>query len=451
MLEALKTGDWLTPARLRIYPALMLGLCIAAIVLLLGTAHGNLDRAGRPLGADFSEVWVAGQSVREGDAAAAYDLRHHQTRQDEYFGASQDFYLFSYPPFFLAIAAALAFLPYLGALALWQGATLGLYLWACVAAFEEKTTQTLPRRTIFFAALSFPAVFVTLVHGQNGFLTAALLTGGLLALDKKKPVLAGVLFACLAFKPQYALLLPFALLAAGARSPNSESNSGKELARDQNIGACFYPKTAFHFSGTCSEIRAIVAGAVTLCVLTLATLGLFGTNVWLGFFDGLTLARHLVLDEGGAGYEKMQSLFAASRMLGAPLPFAYAVQMIGTLSVAAAIVWLWSSKADYRLKGAALLCGSLLATPYGFDYDLVILGPALAMLASHGLAQGFQPFQKSLLFALWLLPLIARPLMMVTSLPLSCLMLVVLFAAILRWAKVPCAAANLGHWELNKC
>jgi len=414
MFDALKTGDWLTPARLRIYPALMLALCCLALVFLLATKHGDLDHAGRPLGTDFSEVWIAGQSVRQGDATAAYDLKRHQARQDEYFAAEPGVYLFSYPPVFLAIAAALAFLPYLGALALWQGTTLCLYLWACLAAFGEKTKQGVSRQGVFLAALAFPAVFVTLVHGQNGFLTAALLTGGFLTLDAKKPAMAGVLFACLVFKPQYAVLVPFALLAA-------------------------------------REGRAILAGMLTLAVLLLATLALFGTSVWLGFFDGLTLARHLVLDEGGAGYEKMQSLFAAARLLGAPLPFAYAVQAAGTIAVAAALIWLWASSADNRLKGAALLCGSLLVTPYEFDYDLVILGPALAMLASHGLAQGFQPYQKSLLFGLWVLPLVARPLMIATGLPLSCLMLVALFAAILRWAKVPCDAGNLCFCEVNKC
>jgi len=412
MFEALKTGDWLTPARLRIYPALMLALCLMALAFLLATSHGNLDNAGRPLGTDFSEVWIAGQSVQEGHAADAYNLKRHQTRQDEYFGgAEQGTYLFSYPPVFLAIAAALALLPYLGALALWQGTTLCLYLAACVAAFGNASPASVSRKTILFAALSFPAVFVTLVHGQNGFLSAALLTAGLLVLDKR-PMLAGMLFACLAFKPQYAVLVPFALLAA-------------------------------------RQGRAILSGAATLVALLLASLCLFGASVWLGFFDGLTLARHLVLDEGGAGYEKMQSLFAAARLLGAPLPLAYGVQAAGTIAVAAAIVWLWASQADSRLKGAALLCGSLLATPYGFDYDLVILGPALAMLTSLGLAQGFQPFQKSLLFGLWLMPLVARPLMTATSLPLSCLMLVTMFAAILYWARVSCGTSNLGHSGLT--
>ena len=42
-------------------------------------------------------------------------------------------------------------------------------------------------------ALAFPAVFVNLGHGHNGFLTAALIGFALLWLDRR-PVVAGILF-----------------------------------------------------------------------------------------------------------------------------------------------------------------------------------------------------------------------------------------------------------------
>src|SRR3546814_10633706 len=47
----------------------------------------------------------------------------------------------------------------------------------------------------------------------NGFLTAALLIGGLRLLGAK-PIVAGILFGILTVKPQLGILLPFALLAA---------------------------------------------------------------------------------------------------------------------------------------------------------------------------------------------------------------------------------------------
>ena len=50
------------------------------------------------------------------------------------------------------------------------------------------------------------------MHGHNGFLTALLLGGGLILLERK-PFLAGLLLGCLVYKPQFALVLPLLLLA----------------------------------------------------------------------------------------------------------------------------------------------------------------------------------------------------------------------------------------------
>ena len=61
-------------------------------------------------------------------------------------------------------------------------------------------------------ALAFPATFINLFHGQNGFLNAALLGAALLALDRR-PVVAGILFGLLSYKPHLGLLVPLALLA----------------------------------------------------------------------------------------------------------------------------------------------------------------------------------------------------------------------------------------------
>src|SRR6202023_3344335 len=63
-------------------------------------------------------------------------------------------------------------------------------------------------------AAAFPAIFVNLGHGQNGFLTAGLLGAALLSLPRR-PLLSGILFGLLAYKPQFGLLIPIALLAGG--------------------------------------------------------------------------------------------------------------------------------------------------------------------------------------------------------------------------------------------
>jgi hypothetical protein len=396
MIEALRTGEWLTPARLRTYPLILLVFFSLALGFLIATANGNLDRFGRPLGTDFSEVWAAGQIAASSQPQNAYDVEAHKAEQIAHFGPSDAFYLWSYPPYFLVVAGVLGALPYLAALGLWQGVTLTGYL---AAVFASLWSSKLSWQKILLPVIAFPAAFVNLIHGQNGFLTAALLAGGVLNLQTR-PRLAGILFAGLAYKPQYTLMIPFALLAG-------------------------------------QYWQTIVSGSLTLGLMTLATFLLYGSGVWDGFFAGLGLARHYVLDEGGAGLEKMQSFFAAARLCGSSLSQAYLFQGIGFIGLAAAIVWLWRSNADTRLKGAGLLTATLLAAPYSFDYDLVILGPALAMIVALGCEHGFPSYQKTMLGGLWLLPLLARPLALASSVPVSCLCLTATLLFILYWAKDP--------------
>ena len=50
---------------------------------------------------------------------------------------------------------------------------------------------------------------------------------------------------------------------------------------------------------------------------------------------------------------------------------------------------LWRSRAAYELKAAALAAGALIATPYVYIYDFVILAVAVAFLLRVALKQGF--------------------------------------------------------------
>ena len=139
--------------------------------------------------------------------ALAYDFDAHHAVQKAVSGrADIPYFGWHYPPMFLLLAAALATLPYLAALALYQAVTLLPYL-AVVTRIAGRPEAWLP-------ALAFPAVFVNVTHGHNGFITAALLGGALLVLDRR-PLLAGVLLGCLAYKPQFGLLIPLVLVATG--------------------------------------------------------------------------------------------------------------------------------------------------------------------------------------------------------------------------------------------
>jgi hypothetical protein len=65
------------------------------------------------------------------------------------------------------------------------------------------------------------------------------------------------------------------------------------------------------------------------------------------------------------------------------------VQAAGSLAIAVWTVWLWRSRAPFDLKAAALVAGTLIATPYVYMYDLVALAVAVAFLIRFALERGF--------------------------------------------------------------
>ncbi len=389
VVEALRSGSWLTPERLRAYPLLLGGLLGAGLALLLATAHGTKDAFGNVLGTDFAGVWVAGREVLAGHAAAPYDNALHAAAQAAAFGPSDGFLTWPYPPYFLGVGALAATLPYLLALALWQGATLALYLATALAAAKP---SGLAPRALAVAALAFPAVTINLLHGHNGFLTAALLAGGGL-LVARRPVLAGVLFGLLAYKPQFALMIPVALLAGG------------------------------HW-------RAMLAAAATVAMASAATLIAFGLTPWRAFLASLPFTRRVVLEGGGLEPYKLQSVFAAVRLIGGTVELAYAAQGFVACLVTLALWFLWRGCVDARLKLAGLVLASLLVTPYVLDYDLVVLGPALAALLSFAVARGVPAYGLSLLAVAWAMPLGARVVGKLVGAPLGALTIAGLFVLV---------------------
>ena len=92
----------------------------------------------------------------------------------------------------------------------------------------------------------------------------------------------------------------------------------------------------------------------------------------------------------------------------------------------------------------ALAVGSLLATPYVLDYDLVVLAVAIAFLARYGLAYGFRDFEISLLGAAWIVPLLSRSVAGITTIPLGLIVMLALYALVLRRAVLDRASVAVG-------
>jgi hypothetical protein len=221
-------------------------------------------------------------------------------------------------------------------------------------------------------------------------------------------VLAGVLIGLLAYKPQFGVLIPLVLIASG-------------------------------------RWRTFAAAAATVTLMTLAVTLAFGSEVWTAFFASTKFTRSVVLEQGGTGWYKIQSVFSWVRMWGGGIALAYAAQIAVMLALAATLIWLWRSRAAYPLKAAGLLIACLLATPYSLDYDLMVLAPAVAYLCVDGIARGFAPYEKTALASLWIVPLVARSIPQATLIPLAVPMMLLAMTLLLRRAMTDCGTPRLWH------
>ena len=202
--NALRDCAWLDAERARAYKWILLAVTLLGCIGWIALSSGGLDREGKPIGTDFVGFYSASRLALEGRPDLAYDVGAHWAAEKALFGPKLGYTAFFYPPPALMICAPLALAPYFWSLAAWL-ATTGYAFYRVLRFYLPSLDPA--------ALVAFPAVFVNAAHGQNGFLSAALIGGGLLAMDAR-PALAGLLFGLMAFKPHLALVIPFALIFA---------------------------------------------------------------------------------------------------------------------------------------------------------------------------------------------------------------------------------------------
>jgi len=384
-----RTGSWITLERIRGYCVLLILSYPIGLAGVFLTLHGLLDWQNRPFGSDFAAFYTAGAMVADGTPAATYDLDAFIARQQALFGGQTALWAWHHTPYVLAICLAMASLPYLPAFFMWQGISMALYM--------VMLRGWLKPPFALLGGAAFPAVFVNLGHGQTGFLIAALFGAALLALDRR-PLLAGALFGLIAIKPHLGLLIPFALIASG-------------------------------------RWRAFAAAGVTVAAMTGASLAAFGQETFSAFLKSLTFSQVQATEHSHTGFYKLQSAFAAVRLLDGPIWLAYALHGLLLALVLTATLWIWRSKADRRLKAASLMTGAFLAPPYVLDYDMMLLAPAMAALVSHDLERGFRSFEKSFLALAFAMPILARSIAMTVFIPAGFLTTLILFLLIVEKAR----------------
>ena len=360
VLDQLLRGDWLTRERIAAYAWIFLGLEVALVAFCVAGTHGLVVPLDGPTSSDFVSFYAAGHLANSPAPWLAYDHAAHHAAEEAATGSAIGYNYFYYPPVFLLIRGVFARLPYLAAFVTFQAAT----LIPCLLAVRRIVPQApVP------ALLAFPAVFWTMGTGQNAFLTAALFAGATLLLERR-PILSGLLFGAICYKPDLGLLIPVAL-AAGR-----------------------------HW-------RCFAAAAVAVVCLVLLSGAANGWETWAAFLHAAA-GSHAVYTTDAVDLAGFTSPFGMLLALGQDRRLAELAQL-AAVGGAAALVWIvWRRSTDVALRAAVLLAATPVAVPVLMFYDLLLTGVAIAWLVRFRLRRGFfAPGEKVALGVLFLMPLLS--------------------------------------------
>jgi alpha-1,2-mannosyltransferase len=325
------------PDRKRAWTAcgFLLAIEIAIFMFVIAGTHGLIVPLPRPISTDFVSFYAAGSLADAGAPQLAYDKAEHYAAEERATEAGIEYNFFYYPPIFLLLCAAFAHLPYLAAFLLFEGATLILYLVVARHILGERGWAVL------VPLLAFPPVLWTLGFGQNALLTAALFGAATFLVDRR-PLIAGILFGALCYKPHFGLLVPVAL-AAGRRWPT------------------------------------FAAAFVSVAAFFLLSLILFGWQTWQDFLLAASTSS-AVYGAGRIPFSSFITTFGAVRFFGGAPSVAYAAQAGANLVAAALVAFVWYRDLPLPIRAAALISATLVAVPVALFYDLALAAVAAAWL-----------------------------------------------------------------------
>jgi hypothetical protein len=280
---------------------------------------------------DFLSYWAASRLVLTGHLASVYTLEAHHAVEETIAPIKNGWLPFAYPPPFLLIVAPLGLAPF------W----LAFFIWVAINAVIY--ALVVGRKGALPYAMAHPSVLANFLIGQNGFLTTSIMTAGLRTLTSR-PLAGGAILGLLVFKPQLALVLPFAMLA------------GRQWTA---IGGAILSAT----------------GALLVAFLV------FGWTAYQGFFAMLP-----VFTTGMANsqwpWNELASVFASLRFIGVPQRAALASQAVVAIIAIALVCRAWWLGLEERAP--MLAAASLLVPPYLFTYDaLLLVIPMLWLIERH--------------------------------------------------------------------
>ncbi len=198
---------------------------------------------------------------------------------------------------------------------------------------------------ILLVGLGAPATWRSLILGQYGAITGALVVAGLL-LAPDRPVPAGIMLGLSTLKPQQGVVVPIAWLAA-------------------------------------RSWRAIATAAAVFAAMALAVAAWLGVHAWVLFATQSRLSVRDILEAPlpQPNISTGASVFWMARTMGTGMPAAYALQGVATLAAMALAYRAWRLPgADPLARMAVTVCLSLVVMPYGYTSDMIAYSVAVAVV-----------------------------------------------------------------------
>lgn len=295
---------------------------------------------------DFVHFYVQGAIAREGNAAALYDAPAMAAMVPRLVpGAEAITYPPVYGPQVSVFFSPLARLPYNTALYVWMAITIVVFL-ACGWATLSICPRLRPWRwSVLLLLLAAPALHLTIGFSQASAIGLACVTVAALALDARRPFLAGLAIGGLAYKPPLGIAAAFVFL----------------FAREWRI----------------------VAGAALSSAAQLAAGCLFwGPGILVPYAAAIGRVPE-VADAMEPYRYQMHSWRAFFQLLGLPEAVAFPAYVLAALVTLVGALRVWQSRAPVAIRYGVLLLATVLVDPHLYVYDLLLLLPALLLLWDH--------------------------------------------------------------------
>ena len=374
-------GSWLTAKRLRAH-GLVFALALWSIYVWTLATPGLRDRNGNLKGTDFLHLYTLGSLALEHRGADLYDMKAQADLAAERVPEAAGIkYLPLYPPQVSVFFAPLASLPYGWALAIWWIFSAGVYALCCYGIWRACPNLHEHGVTVATVAVGYPAFFHLIAWGQTSAVALACFSAMFLLMRARRDFLAGIALGCLIFKPQLGLAAAVVFVAAGT--------------------------------------WRVVAGAVLSAAIEL------GVGV---LYYGIRPLRRWI--------EVLWSVPSSMPWLE-PKPYQthclrtfwsmlvpWHVEAVGPYVMSALVVLafaiaIWKNADSLPLRYSALLLTTVLVAPHLTVYDLVILAPAILLLADWLVEHTDKARHAGpLVYAIYALPLIG-PLARYTHVQLS--------------------------------